>query len=389
MNDKLGFNLANYQVLTDSGFRPFGGIAQMNPSIETIKFYFSDQTSVEVSHNHKFITNIEVINKQPVGIEVHAQALSIGDLISTMSGDVEIIDITPGATQATYDLIDVDDHKYVTNGVVSHNCQFISSDPLLIDTITLQGLQDNTATPLYEDMGYKFYKHIRPDRTYIIGVDPATGVGTDHTSIMVYDFDDMTLIAEFRSNTTSSPSAYATLKWILQKITDIKSNAYFSVENNGVGEGIIALYENDEKIPEGCDFISEEGGNRLGMRTESRVKLRTCLIFKQMVENRTLDCGSEVLVKEMQSFISHRGSYSAQIGATDDVISACLIVIRILQEMATYDQKAFNAVHTYQDAKAPNQPDDFSTLNKGTGGGGDGDNDDEYDDDYQPDGMIM
>lgn len=254
-----------------------------------------------------------------------------------------------------------------------YECEFLSSDPLLIDSLVLQHLEKQTKLPIQEDMGFKFYQPLKNNKTYLIGVDPATGSNEDFSTMLLYDFQDLTLVGEFRSNTMSSPQLYASLKMILKKIESMNSMAYFSIENNGVGEGVISLYENDAKIPQKCEFVSEEGGNRLGMRTESRVKLRTCLSLKQMVEAGKIEVISETIVKELKSFISSKGSYAAQHGATDDLISAMLIVIRLLSEMATYEQRAFDLVNDYQD---------IGSLSSEAV-------EEEYDENYVPDSFLV
>jgi hypothetical protein len=254
-----------------------------------------------------------------------------------------------------------------------YECEFLSSDPLLIDSMVIQQLELQTSQPIREDMGFKFWQDIKPNKTYIVGVDPATGSSEDFSTILVYDFQDLSVVAEFRSNTMSSPQLYASLKMMLNKIESHNSMAYFSVENNGVGEGVIALYENDAKVPEKCEFVSEEGANRLGMRTESRVKLRTCLSLKRMVEAGIIEVKSETMLKEFKSFVSTKGSYAAQTGATDDLVCALLIVLRLLSEMATYEQRAFDLVNDYQAIGS------FTNEEK----------EEQYDEDYVPDSFIF
>lgn len=253
-----------------------------------------------------------------------------------------------------------------------YECEFLSSDPLLIDSLVIQHLEKNVKQPIREDLGFRFWQELKPNKTYLVGVDPATGSNEDFSTILVYDFQDLTSVAEFRSNTMSSPQLYAALKMMLKKIESLGSMAYFSIENNGVGEGVISLYENDAKIPEKCEFISEEGGNRLGMRTESRVKLRTCLALKQMIEAGKIDVKSENLLKELKSFVSTKGSYAAQSGATDDLISALLIIVRLLSEMATYEQRAFDIVNSYEDMGS------LSTEEV----------EEQYDENYEPDSFL-
>lgn len=375
--DRFKYNLKNLKILTDSGFRTFVGIALTNENVDTLRFDFDDGSHIEVTPNHKFIVDIiDLHDGTTNAIDVHAQTLSVGDQVSGMMGQhLTITNISPGNKQPTFDVIEAGDNRYKTNNVLSHNCEFLSSDPLLIDSMVLGQMESRTCPPIRQDMGWKFWQELYSGKTYLLGVDPSTGSGADFTSMQVYDFQDLSIVAEFRSNTMSSPSIYASLKLMLNKIESVGSTTYFSVENNGVGEGVIALYENDETIPSRAEFISEEGSNRLGMRTESRVKLRTCLTLKRMIESGKLEIKSETLLKELKSFIAHKGSYSAQTGATDDVICSLLIVVRILSEMTAYEQRAFDLVHDYDEVGS------FASEKSDDG--------DDYDDDYVPDGVII
>ena len=377
MSDKLRLNMKGYQILTDSGFRPFAGIAEMGQNQSTLKFTFDDGSSIEVTPGHKFIYNIKVVDCDMVGVPVHAEALSVGDTVSAMDGELSITNIEDGETQTTYDLIEVGDHKYKTNSVISHNCEFLSSDPLLIDSMILNQLEAGIKQPIREDVGFKFYQQLQPNKTYLVGIDPATGSGADFSTILVYDFQDLTLVAQYRSNTVSSPHLYAHMKLLLNKISAVGSTTYFSIENNGVGEGMVALYENDENVPKNAEFVSEDGKDRLGMRTENRVKLRTCLTVKQMVESGVIDVRSELLHKEFKSFIVTRGNYAAQVGATDDLISALLIIVRLLEELATYEQRAFDVMNSYEKV---------GSFNRETATD---DSYEEYDEEYIPDGFLI
>lgn len=64
------------------------------------------------------------------------------------------------------------------------DCEFLSSDALLVDSRRLHMLR---AKPhIREEMGFKFWKDVGgAGKTYMVGVDPATGNGSDFTSIEV------------------------------------------------------------------------------------------------------------------------------------------------------------------------------------------------------------
>lgn len=221
-----------------------------------------------------------------------------------------------------------------------HDCLFLSSEKLLIDTIVLQNLTASILKnlPIFEIREIKFWKQIGPDNIYLVGVDPATGSGGDFSVITVYEFPSMEQTAEYRSNVTSSAQLYVILKNLLRYIEKKCASVYFSIENNGVGEGMIALYEADEEPPELAEFIHEEGKKRMGMTTSPKSKLKSCIKLKQALESNTLIIRSPYLLTELKSFVKQTGSYKAQRNATDDSVSATLIVMRLLEEIASHEQ---------------------------------------------------
>ena len=232
-----------------------------------------------------------------------------------------------------------------------YECEFLSSDALLIDSLVLQNLTAaiKDIQPAFNMREVVFWRKPERDKTYLVGVDPATGSGNDFTTIEVFEFPSMLQVAEFRSNTMSSAVVYPILKNILKYLEQTGSTIYFSVENNGVGEGIIALYEADEHPPEYAEFVSEQGKNRVGMYTTARAKMRACLDLKEMVEKNTIKIVSKMLLQELKEFSRKAGGYEARPGSTDDLVSAMLIIMRLLREMASFEQEAFDKLHAMDD----------------------------------------
>jgi len=149
-----------------------------------------------------------------------------------------------------------------------YECVFLSSDTLLIDSMFLANI-----TPAIEKIVPKLtvndvvlFEVIKPMATYLLGVDPATGSGEDFSVITLFEFPSMRQVGEYRSNTMSTNSLYNTMKNILKHIEQKKASVYFSIENNGVGQGLIALYEADEEPLRTPEFISEDGAKKLGIK---------------------------------------------------------------------------------------------------------------------------
>jgi hypothetical protein len=229
-----------------------------------------------------------------------------------------------------------------------YECEFLSSDALLIKSLTLQQITNelkDVKPKFIIDNSVVFWDDIKTGHTYLIGVDPATGSGSDFTVMSIFEFPAMVQVGEYRSNTMSTNEAYRVLKNILIYLDKKDTTIYFSVENNGVGEGIISLFEADEDQNTNAEFVSESGRNRRGMTTVSRTKMRACVNLREMIERDTLKIRSPVLLKELKTFTRKRGSYDHQTGSTSDCISAVLVVIRLVEEIASYDQEAFDKLY--------------------------------------------
>lgn len=238
-----------------------------------------------------------------------------------------------------------------------YECDFLSSDGGLMDSYIMGSIQNevNVLSPAFtitdEEEEFKFYAKINPLSTYIIGIDPATGSGVDYSVIQCFEFPSMTQVFEYRSNVMRPESIYKVVKKLISFISQTGALVYFSAENNGVGQSIISLYLSDEN-PAPATFVSEEGKNKYGIFTSPRSKIRCCVKMKNMIESRAVRLTSETMVKELKSYVRKAGSYCAQIGATDDCIAAFLIVIRIIEEIATYDEKAYHMMYQFEEPGA-------------------------------------
>lgn len=346
-----------YEVLTEDGFKDFYTVSMKTvDSYATV--YLDIGATIRCTLDHLFKTSD--------GFKP-AKSLTESDTISPSYSKVSYVDITNEPLEV-YDLVDVvDGNHYLTNGVTSHNCMFISSDHTLFDSYHITQaeltakrrvedftrLDDKDAPGYmpsfpYRIAGHKFWKKLDPSKTYLVGVDPATGSGEDYTVFQVFEFPSLIQVMEYRTNTMSSPVAYTQLKNLLKFLESYTKEVYFSIENNGVGNGMISLYEADETPPVHAHFVSEPGGNKLGMFTTAATKIRAALKFKELFERGQMTLNSEALFHEMKNYVRKDGAYAANVGAHDDTISAILIIFRILQEMSTYDDNAYVKMYTVE-----------------------------------------
>lgn len=234
-----------------------------------------------------------------------------------------------------------------------YECDFLSSDGGLMDSYIMGSIQKEVELRKPEfsirdnNEDFQFFAKINPLSTYIVGVDPATGSGLDYSAIQIFEFPSMLQVMEYRSNVMEPVLIYSLLKKMINFIAGTGAQVYFSAENNGVGQSIIALYMADGEPPV-ATFVSEDGKNKLGIATSAKSKIRCCVTMKNMIEKRSMTLTSQLLVKELKSYVRRLGSYTAQIGATDDCISAVLVVIRIIEEISNFDEKAYHMMYQFE-----------------------------------------
>lgn len=255
-------------------------------------------------------------------------------------------------------------------------CQFLTSENTLLDLELINSLLEPLLEkkPLFEIKGQAFFKHLNNKMSYIVGLDPATGTGLDYTVMQIYEFPSMELVSEFRTNEFSAPEVYAHMKNIFRYMDHYAGDVYFSIENNGVGQGIIALYENDSDFDSNAIFVSEKGKDKLGFFTTDKSKFKTSLLLKEMIERGNMKINSVTMLTELKSFVRMKGSYDHQDGATSDCICATLVCIRIMEEMSAHDDNAYFKLYTAGLEKVEEE------VSK--------DRDWEYDENYVPDSFI-
>jgi hypothetical protein len=235
-------------------------------------------------------------------------------------------------------------------------CEFISSDAMLVDSLKLSFLKGKK--PVTQNMGFNFWRPTLGGRgkTYLVGLDPATGNGKDFTVIEVVEFPAMEQVGELRLNTVHIPLIYAKLKWLFKFLRAAdegrgRAEVLWSFERNGVGEALVAMIQNDDSMDggiylDGVDLYNESA-NRLGCYTTGKSKLLSCMQLKNLVEKGSagIKINSDVLLFELQNFILAGNTYQAKEGCTDDAIMAMAVIMKLLARLASYEDKARKLVY--------------------------------------------
>ena len=227
-----------------------------------------------------------------------------------------------------------------------HGCEFLIYDETLINATTLIELAG--IEPVLRQGQVRWYQKPTKGHTYLVGLDPSLGTGGDPAAIQILQLPEMKQIGEWQHNKTPIQRQVAILSEILQylyEVTGSENEAYYSVENNTLGEAaLISIAEIGEENLKGV-FLSEPHrvgqprGHRKGFTTTNKSKIAVCAKFKSLIENRKLHIASKNLVSELKTFVAHGTGYAAKIGETDDLVMSMLLCVRMLQTLQSYDSR--------------------------------------------------
>lgn len=231
-----------------------------------------------------------------------------------------------------------------------HNCEFINANETLIDPFVLARLTG--ADPIFITGNIRWFKHPEPEKTYLVTLDPSMGTGGDFAAIEVFELPNMNQVAEWQNNKTSIPNQIRILSNILEYIKDsiqqqsvfAEPEIYWTIENNSIGEAanIVIKEIGEEKFP--GTFLSESrksvGGKRVrkGFNTTHKNKVEACTRLKSLVEREKITIRSKPLVSQLKSFVARGASYAAKSGDHDDLVSALLLNIRLVERVMRYDE---------------------------------------------------
>jgi hypothetical protein len=315
----------------------FAGVAYMGDR-PTVSVSFTNKKSIECSVNHRLMT--------PDG-RVGVMDLEAGSRVYRADGRttrVKSVAMT-GRTEPVYDIIEVQDgHEFVAGGVMNSNCKFVTDEETLIDPMCLSRLRTPNGPAFYTKQ-VRWYVEPLPNRTYLVALDPSMGTGGDYSAIQVFMLPELIQVAEWQHNTSDPRSQVRTLLEILHTLhADLAENPeqhsepaiFWTVENNSIGDTTLHIIEDtgEERFPGLCVNEKKRRGQRRrfrkGMTTTNSSKLAACARFKSLIESDRMIINSKQSLKEMKSFVARGKSYSAKPGQHDDLVSALLLIVRML-----------------------------------------------------------
>ena len=308
-----------YEVLSPSGFVKFSGIQKVSRS-KYRHFIFDDGAELKCSLNHRFGKDEILASSLGRGSDLQGKNILYAEDVE------ENIDL--------YDLLNVGGgNLYYTNGLVSHNCEFLGSINTLISTQKLKVLPYRE--PIKSNAGLDLHITPQEGHTYVITADVARGTQNDYSAFIVVDVTEMPyrVVAKYRDNEVK-PLLFPA------KIYDVArayNQAFVLVEVNDIGEQVANTLQFDLEYDNlimasmrgrsgqvlGGGFSG--GKAQLGVRTTKAVKKIGCSNLKQLIEDNKLIVEDLDIIRELSTFIVKGSSYEADDGCNDDLV-ACLFI---------------------------------------------------------------
>lgn len=228
-----------------------------------------------------------------------------------------------------YDLIDVENGSlYFTNGILSHNCSFLGSSNTLISSTKLQQLV--FLDPIVSEKHLNIYEQPVAGHKYVTTVDVCAGLSQDYSIINIVDVTEAPYkqVLVYR-NSDIDPSSFSL---VVDAIAKKYNKSTLIIESNLDGK-IVAKelwdmeYENliSTKAENGDNNIKSGKRSMPGIMMTKSTKKIGCSKLKDLIETGVLLINDVNTISELGTFVSSKGSYSAENGKHDDIVM-CLVM---------------------------------------------------------------
>lgn len=211
-------------------------------------------------------------------------------------------------------------------------CNFLGSSLTLINSDTIAQL--SPSPPIFSNDGFDVYEKPEKDKSYVMIVDTAKGVGGDFSAFSVIDISQVPyrFVSKYRNNQIS-PMLYPA---VIHKVAKMYNDAYVLIEINS-SEQVASILHDDYEY-ENIVYVNRSakdgqmvsggfggGKTQLGVMTDKKVKRIGCFNFKSLMEEKKLILPDADTISEISTFIQSKTSYEADEGYNDDLVMTLVL----------------------------------------------------------------
>ena len=224
-------------------------------------------------------------------------------------------------------------------------CAFLSDKGTLINSRVIESIK--TKPPVEEIGDLRLFVSDFQNKKFAMACDCGEGTGQDYHAIQIIDIDSMEQVGEYQNNILPQSQFTKEIVRIVKMLyARGAAEVFYTIENNGVGNGVMRLIENvDDPIFSNAMMVSEPGAKKLGLATTGKNKIKGCMQLKDMIELGSLKVYSDRLVTQMKFFVKSGASYAAESGANDDLCMAMVVLMNMLVILADYEDAVSDVVN--------------------------------------------
>lgn len=322
-------------IKTPSGLQKYSGIRRMKYS-SYYKCTFTNGKKLSCSQNHPFMTYDGIVLAKDLTRKSELYSESGGVFLKSKKLVKEDIWL--------YDALNTHKNTYYTNGILSHNCDFLGSSNTLISGAKLGTL---AWVPPGERIGpLHIYEHPKQGHLYVIAVDTSEGQSLDYSAFCVIDATQTPykVVAKYYDNKTT-PLLYPN---VIYNVALKYNFAYCLVETNSIGGQVVDTLYNDleydnifatTNLGRGGQRISQgfSKNSKFGVKMTNQIKAVGCSNLKGLIENDKLLIQDFEIISELTSFVATGPSFAAEEGCHDD-LAMCLVLFSWLTAQPAFKE---------------------------------------------------
>lgn len=234
-----------------------------------------------------------------------------------------------------YNLEVEEDHTYVTEHGIVHNCdaEFLASGDTYLDTELLDYVRNNTEEPVEKrgpTKSYWIWKYPHEVSNCLVVVDTARGDGADSSAVQVIDLETCEQVAELKEDLLPKDLAKLGVQIAMEY-----NNALLAVENTGIGNTTCSYvedtgYQNVFYSPK-SDTLDmhayldkymdqDREGMIAGFTNSTKTRPKILSGLQQALLDRSIRVRSKRTSGEMDNFVWKNGKPQAASGKHDDLI---------------------------------------------------------------------
>jgi len=240
-----------------------------------------------------------------------------------------------------------DDHTYVTESIVVHNCDFVASGETFLTQDDLDHLMGMIKDPVERagfDRNIWIWAHPMPEHKYVMSADVARGDSKDFSAFHIIDTTAAEIVAEYKGKIP--PDNFGE---ILNEYGLKYNNALLAPENNTFGWATITklqglnypkLYSENSKAIYIVDYVPQYNDKLPGFNTNSKTRIQILTKLEEIIRNKQLKIYSSRFFNELKTFVWKGQKPQAQKNHNDDLVMSLAIGTWLYDASAEYSKDA-------------------------------------------------